>query len=142
MRSILFIICFYITTIVSGQSTQKIELAIGDTLWVGTCEGKDHFEYIDLITKTRIPDTTMSYDTVTGEGFYQYFFANGDMDGKRLPCFYQNEPIIVASSIKAKDKNTKEERIVIVAWVNKSKLQVAWIEIGTAIEHGEIILKK
>ena len=122
--------------------TMKIEMNIGDTIWVGKPKEVDHFEYIDMITKTRIPDTNLTYDSITGTGFYKYFFENGDMDGKRLPAFYQGEPMIVATSIKAKDKKTGEDRLIIIAWINKEKLQVAWIEIGIALENGEVRLKR
>jgi len=122
--------------------TMKIEMNIGDTIWVGKPSEHDHFEYIDMITKTRIPDTNLTYDSITGAGFYKYFFENGDMDGKRLPAFYQGEPMIVATSIKAKDKKTGEDRMIIIAWINQEKLQVAWIEIGIALENGEVRLKR
>lgn len=123
------------------QQTMKIEMNIGDTLWFGKPSEPDHFEYIDMITKTRIPDTTLTYDSITGGGFYKYFFENGDMDGKRLPAFYQDEPVVVATSIKAKDKKTGEDRLVLIAWINKEKMQVAWIEIGIALEKGEVKLR-
>ncbi|MDZ4758630.1 MAG: hypothetical protein SGJ10_10925 [Bacteroidota bacterium] len=126
----------------AASQTMKIEMNIGDSIWLGKPSEPDHFEYIDMITKTRIPDTNLTYDSITGAGFYTYFFENGDMDGKRLPAFYQGEPMIVATSIKAKDKKTGEDRMVIIAWINKEKMQVAWIEIGSALENGEVKLRR
>jgi hypothetical protein len=117
---------------------QQVNMAIGDTLHIGKCKMGETFEYIDIYTKTRIVDTA-KYNEETGEGFVDYYFGRGDFDGGRMPCKYTHTPIIIAAYKKVRNKQTKSEQTIILAWVDKAKLQLAMIEIEKAWESGEVI---
>ena len=135
--TILFL-SFFIT--VYAQPSEKVELKIGDSLVFKKCTGDGIYNAMDLITKTRFPNLgKTSYNKETGEGFYTYFFLDGDMDGQRLPCNYENKKCKIVSSQTLKDKSGKE-RLVVFGEL-KEGMQVVWIEIEMAFENGEISLQ-
>lgn len=117
----------------------EVELTIGDTLIFGDCKG-DNYSYIDLYTKTRFEETDLTYDSLSGEGFYDYFFSTGDFDIRRLPCnFAQTKCIITAVNTFTDDKGN--QRMVIFATIVAGE-KVAWIEAEPAFEAGEVLWRK
>ncbi|MSQ79900.1 MAG: hypothetical protein EXR21_09565 [Flavobacteriaceae bacterium] len=118
-----------------------LNFSIGDTVLFEPCSGKESYQFIDLYTKTRIIDTSLWYNEETGEGFYSMFFLTGDLDGKRLPCNFQKLTATIITAMQVKDKNTKTDKWVVLAWVNKKERRVVWIEVEKALHAGEVRIK-
>jgi hypothetical protein len=114
---------------------------IGDTIWIGQCTGNTVYKYIDAYSQTRITDTAAKYDTATGDGFLNYFFKNGDLDGKRLKCDAPPRFAFIAAVEEVQEKNTANYKQVLIAWLNKKEKRVLWIEIEPALASGEVYLK-
>lgn len=133
----LFFLSLHLASAQKGKS-QQINMAIGDTLHTGKCTGTKGFQYIDTYTKTRIPDS-LTYNEETGEGFSEYYFSSGDFDGRRMLCTTIHQPLIIASYKRVRNKVSGVEQTLILAWINKEKLQIALIEIEAAWEAGEVI---
>ncbi len=144
-RQFHFIVLLFFIPLLSksqvGKKETTLNFSIGDTVIFEQCTGKESYQFIDLYAKTRIIDTTLWYNEETGEGFYSMFFLTGDLDGKRLPCNFQKQTATIITAMQVKDKNTKTDKWVVFAWVNKKERKAAWIEIEKAIEYSEIRIK-
>lgn len=138
-----FISIFILMLSFSSISAQnkELNLQIGDTVtFVSNCDSGT-FNYIDLYTKTRYLDSNVVYDTLTGDGFYQAFFFDGDFNAERLPCSYSNQKFIITSAQYFTDNKTKEDRLVVFVRL-ESWDKVAWIEFIDAYEASEVLLKE
>ncbi len=127
---------------VRGQGLDDGEINAGDWLQVGPCP-KDRFvfKYIEIHRKTRIvPDSVIGYDTLTGEGFSQWFFAEGDFDSGKLPCVYANKKFQVAALQELTDSKTGKKRQVVFLFLD-NRNTVAWVELEEAVEHDEIVFE-
>jgi hypothetical protein len=120
---------------------QELELTIGDTIEIGTCTDKNSYRFIDLYRKTRIEDTTATYDTLGGSNFYTWFFKTGDFDASRLPCSNSGRKVILAAAQYFTMKEGEEPVLVLMAWLDQKKLEVVWIMTYDAIDAGEIKMK-
>jgi len=120
-------------------ANKELTLTIGDTLTFTSLCDTGVYDYIDLYTKTRYVDSTLTYNPFTGKGFYKTFFEEGDFDAKRLPCLYANQKFTITSTQYFTDNNTGEERFVVFVLLERWN-KVAWIEFIDAYEAGEVTL--
>lgn len=135
-HTLIYIILFINAPLfVSAQTDVKI----GDSLTLGKCSNaKFGFLHIDKVVKTRWVDRGLTYDSTTGDGFYHYFFNEGDVDSKRLPCEYEGRKFRIASmSYHKKDDGGK--RLVIIGQIDDERT-VLWIEVDAAIKAKELTL--
>lgn len=143
LKSTWLILTFTVCHFVSAQSKTEnanLTITIGDTIVFGSDCDSGVFKKVDLYTKTRYIDTVLRYDTLTGEGFYKTFFAEGDFDAKRLPCSYANRKFTITATQYFTDNNTGEDRFVVFVQLELWN-KVAWIEFIDAYEAKEILLK-
>jgi hypothetical protein len=114
------------------------QLEIGMTVKITPCKkGSSSFEAMDMYRKTRIPTTAIQIDSATGEGIFENFFAPGDFDARRLPCDYGNKKYKVAALKIFEDKDTGEERRVLILYT-KEALTMIWVEFDKAVALKEI----
>lgn len=122
------ILCFIVavgTYISNAQIVEsEQEIGIGDSLFFVNCSG-DHFEYMDLYTKTRFEKDSLVFDSTNGVGFYQSFFSTGDFDVSRLPCEYDNTYGLVVSIIQLQDDKGNVQNVTFVV-LEKWKT-VVWV---------------
>lgn len=115
----------------------EIELYVGDLLEIGTCKGSS-FKHIEMHRKTRTAqdERQPGYDTSSGEGFYRWYFTEGDFDSQKLPCSYAGKRFPIVSMETFLDKETKAPREVI--FIKLAPSTYAWVEFYPAIEGEEI----
>lgn len=115
----------------------EIELYVGDLLEIGQCKGSS-FKHIEMHHKTRTAwdERNPGYDTSSGEGFYRWYFTEGDFDSQKLPCSYAGKRFPIVSMETFLDKETKEPREVI--FIKLAQSTYAWVEFYPAIEGEEI----
>ena len=135
----LFLIFFYSAS--AQYQVIKKNVAVGMYVHIKTCKtGASNFQYIDLYTKTRYPDTGIMIDTLTGDGVFENFFAPGDFDAKRLPAAYgENKYKIAALRIfdDPDDKTGKAKKRVMICYTG-DKMSLIWIEVDKALTNKEI----
>lgn len=119
----------------SSFSQEEKELGIGDSVYFGQCKG-DQYVFVDLYTKTRWENTTLTYNREDGTGFYEYFFTTGDFDIKRLPCSFANSRGVI-TAIQVIEEDGKTPRTVLFVTLEEN-VKVAWIEAEKAFESGEV----
>lgn len=126
-------------TIMPQQTFAQADVKVGDSLTLGQCSSTEFgFLHIDLVVKTRWVDRGLTYDSTTGEGFYPYFFNEGDVDSRRLPCEYAGRRFRIASmSYHKNDDGSK--RLVILGQIDNERT-VLWIEADAAIAAKELTL--
>lgn len=136
IKGVLFLIIGMGSTIYSSAQTN---ISVGDSLTLGQCSNTEFgFLHIDLVVKTRWVDRGLTYDSATGDGFYPYFFNEGDVDSRRLPCEYAGRKFRIASMDWHKnDDGTK--RLVILGQIDNANT-VLWIEADEAVEAKELTL--
>jgi hypothetical protein len=132
-------ICLLISVLPAlSQTLVEKQLEIGMLVKITPCKkGKSSFEAMDMYRKTRIPTSVIQIDSATGEGIFENFFAPGDFDAKRLPCDYGNKKYRVAALKIFADKETGEERRVLILYT-KEPLTMIWVEFDKAVELKEI----
>lgn len=118
-----------------GQG-REISLQIGDSLTLGNCKDEATYGHIDVLIKTRWPNPDASFNTYTGEGFYNWFF-DGDIDSRRLPCSFSGMRFRIASYHTYKEEDGTSRTVIFGQFIDRST--VLWIEIEKAIETGEVI---
>jgi hypothetical protein len=123
------------TTPSKGQ-VREISLNVGDSLTLGPCTDSTQFAHIDLMIKTRWPNPEATYDTVSGKGFYNWYF-DGDVDSGRLPCSYAGARFRIASYHTYMNEDGSQRTVIFGQFINNAT--VLWIEIEKAIESGEVI---
>lgn len=128
------------STIVSAQSADsvEIEIACGDTLQIGKCEGAS-FKYLDMFRKTRWTGNEAPYDTASGSGFYQSFFATGDFDVAELPAAYAGKMFVVIGVEVLMNKNTHEPMNIMYLRGDLPH-SVIWVDFDQAFSSGELKL--
>lgn len=122
-----------------SQEMEEKTVDVGDFVVFGKYTGKNQYKFIDKYKKSRVVDTSITYDTISGEGFYSYFFSEGDFDPSKLPGTYKGKQFKIISLEVFKDKNTKEDRRVLFIQLEE-KNTIAWVEFDKAIESGELII--
>jgi hypothetical protein len=139
IRSILISLCLLCCFVpVRAQQLIDKEIVVGMKVKLPACgKNKKFIESMDIYRKTRIPEGDPVIDTATGEGLFEYFFAPGDFDVKRLPCEYGGKQYTVAALRVFDDEKTGAERRVMLLYT-KDPLSVIWIEFDKAIASKEI----
>ncbi len=120
-------------------SSAQTDIKVGDSLTIGKCSSAEFgFLNIDKVVKTRWVDRGLTYDTATGDGFYFYFFNEGDVDSRRLPCDYEGKKFRIASMDYYK-KEGGGKRLVMLGQIDNERT-VLWIEVDEAIKTKELTL--
>lgn len=116
--------------------SREVQLTVGDSLTLGPCTG-ENFEYahIDILIKTRFPDSTATYNKETGEGFYKWYFT-GDIDSRRLPCSFQRMKFRIAAIHNYPQPDGSTRTVVFGQFIDDAT--VLWIEINDAVKSGEV----
>lgn len=114
---------------------QDINFAVGDTLIFGNTDSS-FYPHIDYYVKTRIEPGNRTYNHETGDGFYQYFFSSGDFDASRLPASFKGKSCVIVAFQDVKGDDGIERTIVLARL--ESERHIAWIEMQSALESGEI----
>ncbi len=127
------------STVFSLFASAQTDIKVGDSLTLGSCGNTEFgFLHIDKVVKTRWVDRGLTYDSVTGDGFYLYFFNEGDADSKRLPCEYAGRKFRIASMDYHKNDDGSK-RLVILGQIENERT-VLWIEVDAAIKAKELTL--
>ncbi len=140
MRNIYLLIgmgfAFILNVNTAKAQVKEIQLIVGDSLTLGPCTG-ENFEYahIDLLIKTRFPDSTASYNTETGQGFYNWYFT-GDIDSRRLPCSFQRMKFRIAAIHNYPQPDGSTRTVIFGQFIDDAT--VLWIEINDAVRSGEV----
>lgn len=125
--------------VIPFKSKAQVDIKVGDSLTLGQCSHAEFgFLHIDLVVKTRWVDRGMVYDSITGDGFYPYFFNEGDVDSRRLPCEYAGRKFRVASLDWHKNDDGSK-RLVILGQIDNQNT-VLWIEADEAVATKELTL--
>jgi hypothetical protein len=139
MRS-LFLLCFSLIVMTgyaeTNDSTRMVQA--NDSVFIGLCPAKG-FKYIQYYRKTRFPPSNATYDKPTGDGFYEFFFTDGDFDVKILPCEYAGKKFRIIGLRTLMDKKTGADRHVM--FLDLGPETVAWIELDGAVSEMEIYLE-
>jgi len=135
----LLLLAVFQTGFAYSQEMEEKNVDVGDFVVFGKCTGKNQYKFIDKYKKSRVVDTAATYDTASGEGFYAYFFSEGDFDPSKLPGTYKGKQFKIISLEVFTDKNTKEDRRVLFIKL-EDKNAIAWVEFDKAIESGELII--
>jgi hypothetical protein len=137
ITTFLFIMAFNLY--LQGQTTLvEKQIEIGMYVKINPCtKGKSSFESMDMYRKTRIPASKIEIDSATGDGIFENFFTPGDFDARRLPCEYGNKKYKVAALKVFDDKDTGEERRVMILYTKES-LTMIWVEFDKAVALKEI----
>jgi len=120
-------------------ATVEVDLYIGDRVLISPCKGPA-FAFLEVHRKTRTTQNLdqPGYDTLTGNGFFDWFFKEGDFDSQKLPCEYAGRMFPIVSIQTFLDKETKAPRDILFLRVDKQTF--IWVEFYPAIEEGEIKL--
>lgn len=140
LNRLLLICLLYIACPKQGHAqTGEIELRVGDSLTLGTCSNPTFgFMAIDMVTKTRWVDRGITYDTATGEGFYPYFFNEGDVDSKRLPCDYTGKKFRIAGLQQIK-QDSGLYKTIIFGQLSTNPMEILWVEVEQAAKLKELV---
>lgn len=118
------------------EDTSGIELAVGDTLEIGTCDS-GAFKYLDYFRKTRWQGGEEAYDTTTGSGFYHSFFSTGDFNAEELACSFSGQKFTILGMEVLVNKNTGKDMAVL--YLNgPDPNSVIWVDFYEALESAEI----
>lgn len=122
-----FISLFTLSLLCSFQvsAQEETDLQIGDVIEFAPVSS-DQYTYIDLYVKTRHVAHDLTYDSLTGDGFYEYFFQHGDFDVSRLPTSYVGKRAKIASFRLVSDE-AGNTRTIVLAVIEKDR-EVVWLE--------------
>ncbi len=124
----------------AAEEEVEVFMKVGDLIQMSDCEGSEyHFVEIHRKTRTtRAPGEPRAYDTTTGEGFFDWFFREGDFDSMKMPCAMSGKSFQILSMQTFSDQKTGAARDVLFLKVDEDT--VAWVEFYPATEAGEIII--
>jgi len=136
----LLILFFILAGSLQAQGLEEVEVEIsrGDTLQIGKAKGVV-FEHLDMYRKTRWVGNEPSYDTATGNGFFQSFFATGDFDVAELPKAYAGRKFVVLGVEVLSNKKTGQPMNIMYLQGEKPNL-IIWVDFDKAFESGELKL--
>lgn len=139
MRSLFFISLLACNAVLAQKSEQvEVELKRGDTLQIGKTGGAE-FKHLDMYRKTRWAGNEPSYDTATGNGFFQSFFATGDFDVAELPTSYSGKKFMVLGVEVLSNKKTGQP-MNIMYLKGENPNMIIWVDFDKAFESGELKL--
>ncbi len=136
IKSAGILLLLFISTSFATAQVREISLQVGDSLTLGPCTDSSQFAHIDLMIKTRWPNPEATYDTLSGKGFYNWYF-DGDVDSRRLPCSYARARFRIASYHTYTNDDGSQRTVIFGQFIDHAT--VLWIEIEKAIESGEVI---
>lgn len=124
----------------NAQSADSVEVEImtGDTLQIGHPSAAD-FRHLDMYRKTRWTGGEVPYDTGSGSGFYQSFFASGDFDVAELPAAYEGK-LFVVLGVEVLQNKTTGLPMNIMYLRGDLPNSVIWVDFDQAFESGELRL--
>jgi hypothetical protein len=118
------------------RKRQRGDILAGDSIFILSPANGKEFNSIELYTKSRFVDVPLKWDTLTGEGFYEYYFTVGDFDAKPLPVDYSNTWVKIISIKSFRDR---ENNLVSVFFCKgKEEHQVLWLMFEKAVLSGEV----
>jgi hypothetical protein len=131
MRSLFFISLFACNAVLAQKNEQvEVELKRGDTLQIGKTGGSE-FKHLDMYRKTRWAGNEPAYDTATGNGFFQSFFATGDFDVAELPKEYAGRKFVVLGVEVLSNKKTGQPMNIMYLQGEKPNM-VIWVDFDKA----------
>lgn len=139
MRQLL-IMFFAMAGSLQAQTAGEVEVEIsrGDTLQIGKAN-TGVFEHLDMYRKTRWAGNEPAYDTATGNGFFQSFFATGDFDVTELPKAYAGRRLVVLGVEVLSNKKTGQPMNIMYLQDEKPNT-VIWADFDKAFGSGELKL--
>ncbi|MEK0421587.1 MAG: hypothetical protein EBV15_08895 [Bacteroidetes bacterium] len=137
---LLLILCFALAGSLCAQTATEVEIEIsrGDTLLIGKAKG-GVFQHLDMYRKTRWAGNEPAYDTATGNGFFQSFFATGDFDVAELPKQYAGRKFVVLGVEILSNKKTGQPMNIMYLQGEKPNM-IIWVDFDKAFESGELKL--
>lgn len=134
------LILFCAVATLQAQSADSVEIEIlrGDTLQIGKTETA-FFKHLDMYKKTRWTGNEPAYDTATGAGFFQSFFATGDFDVAELPKAYTGRKFVVLGVEVLQNKNTGQPMNVLYLRGDLPHT-IIWVDFDQAFDSGELQL--
>ncbi len=139
MRSLFFISLLACNAVLAQKNEQvEVELKRGDTLQIGKTGGSE-FKHLDIYRKTRWAGNEPAYDTATGNGFFQSFFATGDFDVAELPNEYAGRKFVVLGVEVLNNKKTGQP-MNIMYLQGENPNMIIWVDFDKAFESGELKL--
>jgi hypothetical protein len=126
--------------VTKARVKSKGDIWAGDsvTITVPANGNTKEFEGIELYVKTRFQAVPLTWDSVTGEGFYEYTYTVGDFDAKPLPADYSNTKVRIISIKSFRDKENK--LLTVFFCQGRKPNEVIWVYVEKAFFAGEIIL--
>ncbi|MEN9511588.1 MAG: hypothetical protein RLZZ370_1407 [Bacteroidota bacterium] len=124
----------------AAEDEVEVFMKVGDLIQMSDCEGSE-YRFVEIHRKTRTtraPGEPRDYDTTTGEGFFDWFFREGDFDSMKMPCSMSGKSFQILSMQTFSDQKTGAARDVLFLKVDEET--VAWVEFYPATEAGEIII--
>jgi hypothetical protein len=121
----------------ADNDSVEVSLQIGGLIELATCKGST-YAALEMHRKSR---TTLdlnkpAYDTLSGEGFFNWFFREGDFDSQKVPCDLKGKTFPIVSIESFTDRNTGAVRDVLFLKVDK--FTYIWCELGPALDADEI----
>lgn len=118
------------------RKRQRGDILAGDSILILQPANGKEFSSIELYTKSRFVDVPLKWDSITGEGFYEYYFTVGDFDAKPLTAEYSNTWVKIISIKSFRDR---ENNLVSVFFCKgKGEHQVLWLMFEKAVMSGEV----
>ncbi len=111
---------------------------VGDSVKIKICP-QNGYQHIQYFRKTRFTNINATYNKVTGDDFYEFFFLEGDFDAKALPCNFGDKKYKILSFKTFVDKITGADRPVM--FLDLGPNTVAWVELNGAVANLEIYLE-
>jgi hypothetical protein len=130
--------CFSGLTAFAGPNDSIRPIQVGDSVILGACTAPG-YKYIQYYKKTRFPNPNATYNKQTGDDFYEYFFKDGDIEGKQMTCEYALKKFRVISLKVFADKKTGADRPVM--FLDLGLNTVAWVEMGGAVSTMEVYVE-
>ena len=113
----------------------EINIGRGDTALIGKTSASVFF-HLDMYRRTRWEPGAPSYDTATGNGFYQSFFK-GDYDVAELPSSYSGQKMVILGVEVLKNKNTGKDMNIMYLYGDIPNF-IVWVDFDKAMATGEI----
>lgn len=115
----------------------EVDLQIGGLIELATCKGTTYAALeMHRKSRTQLDLDKPGYDTLSGAGFFNWFFREGDFDSQKVPCELKGKTFPIISMESFTDRNTGAVRDVLFLRVDK--FTVIWCELSPALDADEI----